>query len=1294
MLCIALNCLAAQCEHGYYQSNQRTGDGEDRNCTICICLYHIKESRLASISPARAAIYNSAESNDVGRRGCTPGTRNPQIELLLEWTYNPEAGRTCWINGMAGTGKTTIAYSVCTKLDESFELGASFFCSRVIPECRQVKYIIPAISYQLARFSLPFRCALDKILESDPDAHTRELKIQYRKLLVEPLLEVQGCLPEDLIVVIDALDECENENSLGQILDLILSPEFTLPIRFLVSSRPEMEIYRRMMGRVDEQGTARLVLHDLDADTVKSDIESYMRHELQCVPLTDAQWCGLVERCGVLFIYASTACYYIKQGCDMETLDEAVATVMGSNSVSREHEDENMIDELYSTILAAAFDRSKLSQTNRTRMKSVLEAVMCAREPMTLDVLAGLLGFGSAKQVDALLKPLRSVLNVAEVTGLVTTLHASFQDFMFSPYRLESRVDHSISPGLFYACRYWSNHLSLGESRHELVNVVHRFYFSNLLIWMEILNLTQNMRFGTNIIREAEKWCRERAVPKDLARMARDAWEFVSVYANHPVSQSTPHIYVSMLPFWPRSQPISIAYMPRTVATLEPVGTAIVERRPALLATWRVSSYRVESMCLSTDGTRLAANDGKVPFVLDTSTGDRVFTVDSSHTDLVGRVAISPDGTQIAFHGVGRKIHLLSGVTGNITRLSVQNIVLECPIVFSPDGLCVAFGSSINYFVSGPINRIHIHGPQDGEPVLSPLEGHTDVITSIIFSPNGLFLASGSRDQTIRVWDTKTGAMVGDPLKSHTSPISTVAYSPDSARLASGSARGTIRVWDPYTGQLILGPFGEHSGVASLAFSPNAKLIAAAEGTTIQVYNAQTGQTVLGPLEGHTNRVNSVIFSRDNEQLFSCSSDGTIRLWNMQDLAVPYNPQPQPQNDFPNDLYCARYSYDGLHLVSGSTNGTVYIWDVLTGEMTLGPLVGHTRSISAVDLSPNNAYVASASRDTTLRIWDAQDGRNLHGPLEADLWSPTCIRFSPDSLCIIAAAYNEPAQIWDVYSGQLVFKHEGRSTWTIAVAFSPDGSQFVSGLIDGVIKVWDRKTGQIVAGPVQGHRNSVMSVEFSPDGSHILSASWDSSIQIWEVQTGRLHHAYGGSVHNLEVYSVAFSPDGHYVVTGSHDHAVRVWNAQDGHPILALKGHTGLVESIQFSPDGSHVVSCSKDGTIRLWDISSRQANLQFDQEGTRIFHPNHALHLLIRICGNEADNPSSSSDDTTDPWFLDGDGWVVDQKKQRLVWVPVDLRIGLLRHPNDSIICSKGSLILNFDGVNIGEKWEECYRP
>ncbi|KAH7310388.1 hypothetical protein B0J17DRAFT_711327 [Rhizoctonia solani] len=146
------------------------------------------ERRLEKMLPAPSAKYNSSASNDIRRVKCTPGTREPQIKALLTWARAPQAGKTYWMNGMAGTGKTTIAYSVCAELNATSKgvdqsalgctvmredmsmLGASFFCSRVISECCQVKNIIPTIAYQLARYSMPFYYALYQVLESEPDS--------------------------------------------------------------------------------------------------------------------------------------------------------------------------------------------------------------------------------------------------------------------------------------------------------------------------------------------------------------------------------------------------------------------------------------------------------------------------------------------------------------------------------------------------------------------------------------------------------------------------------------------------------------------------------------------------------------------------------------------------------------------------------------------------------------------------------------------------------------------------------------------------------------------------------------------------------------------------------------------------------------------------------------------------------------------------------------------------------------------------------------------------------------------
>ncbi|CUA74504.1 putative WD repeat-containing protein alr3466 [Nostoc sp, PCC 7120] [Rhizoctonia solani] len=1257
------------------------------------------ESRLTDMLPAKPAIYNSAESEELQRGACTPGTREPQIELVLNWARNQDAGQVCWMNGMAGTGKTTIAYSVCAALEESSALGASFFCSRTIQECRQVKNIIPTIAYQLARASMPFRSALVRTLESTPDAPTLALNVQYRKLIAEPLLEVEESLEQGFIVVIDALDECENEESLGQVLDLLVLSELNLSIRFLVSSRPEREIHARLAIN------ARLVLHDLDSGSVKSDIEAYMRDKLKNIPLTDAHWPGLLERCGVLFIYASTTCRYIEQGHRMHNLDEAVATILGSAWMPIHRGGKNPIDDLYSTILTAAFDESKMDPNSRERMKGILETVICAQVPMSLQALAGLLDLKNADQANALLQSLRSVLNITPGTSLVTTLHASFPDYMLSRERsgefycapeakhsslaksclqiidrvepkfnicgltssyltddevndLNDRVSKAISPGLLYASQYWSTHLGFGNFQDELVTAVYKFLSENLLLWMEVLNLTKHMRLGASIIQRAEKWCSVRPECHELVGIARDAGQFVSVYAANPVCQSTPHIYVSMLPFWPRSRPVSEVYKSKTRGLLIPTGSAIARRQLALIATWKVST-KVSSIGLSSDGTRIAAATENAVDIVDTSTGEGMFHLQDASTKRIAAIAMSPSSTQIAF-GSRRGAYLLDLKTETARHLFKPDTAISS-IVFSPNGSQFAIGLRNG--------NIHLYASQTGEIVCGLVEGHTDYVRALAFSPNGLFIASGSDDSTVRVWDVAHGQIIGSLLEGHTDIVLSISYSPDGTRLALASIDGTIRVWDPLTGQTLLGPLRGHSEwVYSVTFSPNGAFIASGSlDRAIRVYDAQSGQNILGPLQGHTNSVKSVIFSPDSTRLYSCSDDGTIRLWNVQDPSAPNS----PQLAFPNDFRSVQYSPAGLRAVSASSDGSICIWDVQTGDMVLGPLRGHFKVVWAVDFSPDGVYIASASRDRTLRIWSAQDGGDIHGPMQGHTEWVRCVRFSPDGVFLVSGSDDHTVRIWDVATGLPTLEpFRGHSGIVLSVAFSPNGAQVVSGSDDCTIRVWDTNTGQIVIGPLQVHKTVVSSVEFCPDGSQIISGLYDGSIQMWDAQAGQLLYSWGRD--HTAINSLSFSPDGLLVVSGSNNNTTRIWDAQNGRLLHTFHEHFRPVWSVWFSLDGSQVISCSSDGVIWIWKVSSRIS-----------YHHSNGLK-----------GPNKTQiyvNSTLDTWSLNDYGWIVNTQQQRLVWVPEDLRVGLLRHPNDVVICKQGVLKLDFDGINIGKKWTEC---
>ncbi|QRW24524.1 glycine dehydrogenase [Rhizoctonia solani] len=790
------------------------------------------ELKLTKLSPSMSAIYNSAESDDIKRGSCTPGTRKPQIDLLLEWAHTPDAGKTCWMNGMAGTGKTTIAYSVCSGLEKASQLGASFFCSRVIPECRQVRRIIPSIAYQLARF-------------------------------------------------------------------LFLS----------------------------------------DSDTVKADIATYLRHELKHIPLDDAQWSSIIASCGVLFIYASTTCRYIKEAHAVDTLDEAVSAIVDTSSNASNQEGGNPIDQLYLTILTAAFESPRMNTPNKIRMQKLLETVICVAEPITTDALAALLDLKSAKQVDGLLQPLRSVLNIAPITGLVATLHASFPDFMLSEYRSAP-----------FHCKPATRHLAIAEAclriidatepKHNICGLSSSYMFDDevpdlkerviqnipLLLWMEIMSLTKHIGYGMIVIRDAEKWCYEKAAPVDITKLVHDAWEFVSVYANHRYAR-VPRIYTSMLPFWPSSRPVSTIYMPRTAGLVKPKGA------------W------IESIGLSADGTRLVVPTEDGIDILDTTTGNSIRSLTNEHTKNI-RIACGLSDGDLYIHVLQPEARILGPLKGHTRHIH--------SVAFSPDGLYLASGSwgdtiriwmyelekwPVNLLTIMPLMSYHyaflLMGPVLHR-LLPPLSRHLRNLKCIAFSPNGVLVACGSADKTIRVYDAHTGQTVLGPLEGHTDEVDSIIFFPDSSRIFSCSRDGTIRIWnvedlatdgaDSLSTSLVL-----PQPIYSIRYSHDGLRVASgSENGDIHVWNAESGELVLGPLCGHRGTVRSLDYSSKNTHIASASADYTVR-----------------------------------------------IWDTETGKDIHGPMRGHTGQVACVRFSPHGSIIASGSIDYTLRLWDVASGREI-----------------------------------------------------------------------------------------------------------------------------------------------------------------------------------------------------------------------------------------------------------------------------------------------------------------------------
>ncbi|CAE6441609.1 unnamed protein product [Rhizoctonia solani] len=405
--------------------------GEASLSTWCTTNKYYMNTQLEGLRPARLARYDSSLSMEIGRRTCTENTRTKILQDSMKWSEDPNSAKIYWMNGMAGTGKTTIVYSLATILEARKQLAASFFCTRISPECREAKQIVPTIAYQLARRSAPFRHALCEALEEDPDIGFGRISSQFELLLKRPLVKIKDELPDNFVVVIDALDECNDPGIVEDFLNLLFRSVADLPIRFYVTSRPEPTIRDRMMA-ASECSRSILYLHEIERSLVQADIELYLREELAFMSPPDPDIKKLASHAGNLFIYAATAVRYIrptKKGADSWT---RLSVLLAINAESKQKL--SGINDLYTAILGAAVD-DQLEHHENARILDALWTVVCAYEPIRVSTLTALCGLENLDSIRTALQPLRSVLHVSDHSELVTTLHASFPDYVLDQER-------------------------------------------------------------------------------------------------------------------------------------------------------------------------------------------------------------------------------------------------------------------------------------------------------------------------------------------------------------------------------------------------------------------------------------------------------------------------------------------------------------------------------------------------------------------------------------------------------------------------------------------------------------------------------------------------------------------------------------------------------------------------------------------------------------------------------------------------------------------------------------------
>jgi WD40 repeat protein/serine/threonine protein kinase len=545
---------------------------------------------------------------------------------------------------------------------------------------------------------------------------------------------------------------------------------------------------------------------------------------------------------------------------------------------------------------------------------------------------------------------------------------------------------------------------------------------------------------------------------------------------------------------------------------------------------------------------------------------------------------------------------------------------------FSPNGLRVVTtcgASAANAWAYAlPPYYAQIWDATTGQPLTEHLK-HEASLTSARFSPDGQHMITASEDGTVSIWDVNSGqrqmfklAAVGP---NQPGDIIRSQFSPDGQRVVTASFNGTVQVWDAVTPQAIGQSMKHDASVTYAEFSPDGQSVLTASihhvmiglkapaFSAARVWDFKTGLPVAPPLQ-HDDGVNSARFSPDGLDVVTASQDMTARVWDAQTGQPLTLPLKHKAN-----VLSAEFSSDGLRIVTASQDKTARVWDAKTGR-PLTESLKHRDMFGSAHFSPNGQQVVTAS-DHTARIWDTRP-RPILTQTFGQAYLIQSAHFSPDGTRVLTSSADRRAVIWDAKSGLrlIELQHDGALQFAI---YSPDGSRVVTA-VGGSARVWDSKTGRPLTEPLK-HSNDIDFAQFSPDGLRVVTASQDFSARVWDAQTGEL--LTKPLQHTGVVSTARFSPDGLSVITASSDHTARLWDARTGRLLLEPLKHQASVVSAQFSPNGLRIVTASADNTAQVWDAKT----------GMKLTNPiSHEDALVCAVFSPDGQRLATGSSDKT----------------------------------------------------------------
>ena len=382
-----------------------------------------------------------ADHHSGNRQGCLGGTRVGVLQQLDDWLEDKQGQRVFWLNGLAGTGKSTIAQTFAEITFAEEKLGASFFCSRDFKDRSNIQAIFPTLAFQLAcRYPL-FREKLLQVLRTNHGIKRGSLCSQLETLIIGPFQAMKA----PTLIIIDALDECQDEEPASAILSVLSRYVNKIPfVKFLITGRPEPRIRSGFRLESLQPHTEVFRLHDVKPDSVDSDIKLYLKVRLTDI-IKNRSGCNLMEdwpssqdidalckKAAGLFIYASTIVKFVAS--QHHPPDERLALII-SLPQDTSHEGRSGINLLYTQVLEQVFH--DVDQDFYLHLRSVVGAAVLVFHPLSIKTLSELFGnCGTPSRIYNALRALHSLLLISDnMDDPVHIFHKSFPDFLTDPKR-------------------------------------------------------------------------------------------------------------------------------------------------------------------------------------------------------------------------------------------------------------------------------------------------------------------------------------------------------------------------------------------------------------------------------------------------------------------------------------------------------------------------------------------------------------------------------------------------------------------------------------------------------------------------------------------------------------------------------------------------------------------------------------------------------------------------------------------------------------------------------------------